>query len=128
MENVFRSRVLKQDFHKLSLLLGFAILFSCVGWSIYWYVAHRIALTQLQSTLARESREGRDWKCENLASGGFPFSIDIKCERPTITADTVVGPIVALKCTLLTAPEQLRPPPVLPRGGRESEGDDDDDP
>ena len=80
---------------KILFSASFAVIFLAVGWSIYWYVASRLAASELQATLVREARDGRTWSCENLRSGGYPLSIDIECERLTVRAQTAGGDLVA---------------------------------
>jgi hypothetical protein len=80
---------------KILFSMAFAVGFLAVGWSIYWYVASRLAASELRATLARETHDGRTWSCENLQSGGYPFSIDIECDRLTVRAQTGGGELVA---------------------------------
>ena len=80
---------------KIAYSTAFAVVFLAVGWSIYWLVASRLAASELQSTLAREARDGRIWSCENMRSGGYPLSIDIECGRLTVRAQTASGELVA---------------------------------
>ncbi len=80
---------------KLALSVLFAIVFLATGWSIFWYVAHRLALRELQETLGQEARAGRTWTCKSISSGGYPFSININCDGFSVTADAERGAIVA---------------------------------
>lgn len=80
---------------KLAYAFAFSAGFLAVGWSVYWYVAHRLALGELEATLAREARQGRAWSCDSTTSGGYPFSIEIDCDRFSVSADIDSGRIVA---------------------------------
>ena len=85
----------KRRVRSVAFLTLFAIAFLSLGWSAYWYAAHRMAISELQSALAFESREGRDWTCAKLLTGGYPFSVDFDCEGLVVTARIGERSIVA---------------------------------
>ncbi len=70
----------------VAFLTLFAIAFLSLGWSAYWYAAHRMAIGELRGGLAFETREGRDWACSKLLTGGYPFSVDFDCDGLVVTA------------------------------------------
>ncbi len=71
---------------KFGYAIAFFAGFLTIGWSIYWYVAHRLALGELEATLSREAGFGRTWSCGAMTSGGYPFSVEIDCDRFSVAA------------------------------------------
>ena len=88
-----------------AFLTAFACVFLAVGWSIFWFLAHRTALRELAHVIASERREGRDWSCGTMTSGGYPLAIEIDCDRPALKA-AVDGATttLALRRALVRAP------------------------
>lgn len=80
---------------KLASSLIFAIVFLAIGWSVFWYIAHRLALRELDAALAAEARVGRVWSCKTITPGGYPLSIDIGCDGFSVIADSDGRRIVA---------------------------------
>ncbi|MDE2363487.1 MAG: DUF2125 domain-containing protein [Hyphomicrobiales bacterium] len=78
-----------------ALLVLFSLVFLTVGWSIYWYVARRIAASELESALARESAQGRTWSCASLRTSGYPLAIEFTCDRLAVVAKTQGADFVA---------------------------------
>ena len=59
------------------LLLLFA------GLGGFWaYATWRVG-QELDTLLAREAAHGRQWDCPNRTIAGFPFRIEVSCDRPT---------------------------------------------
>jgi hypothetical protein len=83
----------------------FACVFLIVGWSAFWFLAHRSALRELKTVLSLEAAQGRDWSCGEMTSGGYPFAIEIDCEHPAFrsTADGMAA-TVDLRRALIRAP------------------------
>ena len=87
------------------LLTLAAALFLAVGWSVFWYVAHRSAMGELDRWLAAEAADGRTWACAQLRSGGYPIAIEIDCDQPTLkVADGPETSTAALAHALVRAP------------------------
>jgi hypothetical protein len=53
-------------------------------WSGFWFFAASRAKTVMDGFMQREAQRGRDWVCPNRSSGGFPFRIEIRCDRPQL--------------------------------------------
>lgn len=68
-------------------LFLFALLFLAAGWSAYWYVATRAAMRELRVQIDREARGGREWSCSRMTTGGYPMSVEIDCDSPTLRAN-----------------------------------------
>jgi hypothetical protein len=56
----------------------------CALWSAFWYYSAGKAGQIADGFIARESERGREWVCPNRALGGFPFRLEISCQRPQL--------------------------------------------
>jgi hypothetical protein len=103
-----RSREIRRrsKFRTAGLLALFACGFLFLGWSIFWAVAHRAAVSELDFWLTRESASGRVWACGAMTTGGYPFSIDIECDRPSLrlasNQDSITAGHASIKAPLYT--------------------------
>lgn len=61
----------------LLALVGIAI----VGWSAAWYYAAGQAQEVLEGWRAREAKSGRIFDCGSQSVGGYPFRIEVACNR-----------------------------------------------
>ncbi len=52
-----------------------------VVWSLFWYVAARETESLLQAWIEREKSVDRLWSCSDRQISGYPFKIDISCEK-----------------------------------------------
>ncbi|MFT4098040.1 MAG: DUF2125 domain-containing protein [Rhodoblastus sp.] len=73
-------------------LLVFACVFLTIGWSIYWYVAQRLALGEFHAQIAREAQHGRFWSCASVESKGYPLAVSIDCDAPKLRIEYRTGP------------------------------------
>jgi hypothetical protein len=94
---------------RLWLYLPFAALMVlALGWTGLWfYGRHRIG-QELDNQFARQASLGRVWSCPDRRIGGYPFRIEISCEKPTFAADrgqngAVAGTLGRLSVTAQTA-------------------------
>src|SRR6478672_8972301 len=51
----------------------------------FWAFATWRAGAEMDSWLEREARLGRQWTCPNRQIGGFPFRIEVICDKPTFS-------------------------------------------
>ena len=56
----------------------------CAIWTIVWFVMARGAERVADGFMAREAARGRDWICPNRDLVGFPFRIELRCEKPQL--------------------------------------------
>ncbi|MFD1331866.1 DUF2125 domain-containing protein [Methylopila musalis] len=61
----------------LALLLGAAV------WSAFWWYAAGRAEQAADAFMAREAAKGRVYACGERTVGGYPFRIELRCERPS---------------------------------------------
>ena len=76
------------------LLIVIPLIISVV-WCGLWFGASRLSVGYLQSWNNREEALGRTWSCENIQTGGFPFSFTLTCLKPALKANLKSGPINA---------------------------------
>lgn len=65
----------------LVLLLLFA------GLGVFWAFMTWRAGHEIDRMLVREAAHGRDWTCPNRTIGGFPFRIEISCDKPSFAGE-----------------------------------------
>src|SRR5689334_16162613 len=51
----------------------------------FWAFASWRAGLEIDAWLDREARLGRTWTCPNRTIGGFPFRIEVTCDRPSFS-------------------------------------------
>ncbi len=57
-----------------------------VAWSGFWVFVKGKVETTLDSAMAREAGNGRNWVCAERSVGGFPFRIEVRCGALTLTS------------------------------------------
>lgn len=62
----------------LPLLLFFVLILIC---SVGWFIVRNNAVKSVDAWIVSEQQQGRDWLCENRQVTGFPFRIEISCEK-----------------------------------------------
>ena len=60
-------------------LVLFVIL--AVGWSWLWYYAAGKAEATIEGWRAREAKSGRVYSCDSQSVGGYPFRIEVNCDK-----------------------------------------------
>jgi hypothetical protein len=80
-----------------------AVIFICIGWSIFWRIAADATESGINDWFAQERAAGRVWTCADRTVSGFPFRIEVRCLKPTfagpatgVRVDGSVGDIVAV--------------------------------
>lgn len=57
--------------------------------AVFWFWSVRTADAQIDAWIAREAALGRQWTCPGRSMGGFPFRIEVRCQKPRFArADT----------------------------------------
>lgn len=72
----------------LLILLG-------IAWSGFWYVAAGKADEAVEAWIAREAAHGRVYACGTKQVVGYPFRIELICDKPTARLPGDGGPVVA---------------------------------
>lgn len=76
---------------RLVLVVSTAVV--VVGWCILWVFAAWTTVADLEDWAAQEHLVGRNWSCADRRFGGFPFHIELTCDKPSFqggVGDTVV--------------------------------------
>ena len=60
-----------------------ALAVGIVLWSVFWVYAQRRTRAEVEGWLALERQAGREWRCPDLAVGGYPFRIALTCPSPS---------------------------------------------
>ena len=92
------------------LLLGFVGVLAA-GWTIVWMRARDEVQTRFDALLVAEAKAGRQHQCLGRQIGGYPFHIEITCDKPILRGSTVKGELVV-------SAQQLKPwrwftPPII---------------
>lgn len=72
-----------------AIVLIVAVVFGFVvaGWSLFWFLAAQQTETLLEAWTKREKSVDRTWTCPNRQIRGFPFKIEIICEKPGFSGE-----------------------------------------
>jgi hypothetical protein len=71
----------------LILALIFALLIA--GWSLFWFLAAQQTEALLDAWTKREKSVDRIWTCPNRRIAGYPFGIEIICEKPGFSGEVL---------------------------------------
>ena len=55
------------------------------AWSCYWYLGHSGQKLAFERWQAHEARAGREFHCDDVSHGGFPFRFEMTCGNPRMT-------------------------------------------
>lgn len=79
------------------------------GWSAVWYFAARQAQVTIDGWRARETKAGRDYFCGAQTVGGYPFRIEVTCDRPTAVFHAINPPLEIAAAGILMAAQIYQP-------------------
>jgi hypothetical protein len=86
----------------LAIVLG-------AGWSWLWHYAAGKAEATIDGWKAREARAGRIYTCGSQSLGGFPFRIEVRCDRAVAELKSLQPPIMLNARNLLVSAEIWQP-------------------
>jgi hypothetical protein len=69
-----------------------ALVILAAGWCAMWYYAAAAANRTLGAWIEREAAAGRSYSCASEAISGFPFSIQVHCQRPAAAINSTQPP------------------------------------
>jgi hypothetical protein len=69
------------------LLVSLGVLMA--GWSLFWFVAAQQAEALLDAWTKHEKSVDRIWSCPNRQIGGYPFKIEIICDKPGFSGEVL---------------------------------------
>lgn len=96
------------------ILLPVVLLFLiAVLWSGAWFWAAHYAGTMVDRFLAHEAAAGRRYACAERHIGGYPFRIEIRCDKPTADIAAAGGPLQASAESFLAVAQVYDPNHVI---------------
>ena len=93
-------------------ILLFIVLALVAGWTGFWKFACGKALETIEDWRAREAKAGRIYNCGSQTVGGYPFRIEVNCERASALFRSNQPP-VELKASSLVVLAQVYQPGLL---------------
>ena len=97
----------RRNRHYIALIILFAVLFG--GWSWLWYYAAGKAETVIEGWRAREAKSGRVYTCGSQAVGGYPFRIEVNCNRASALFRGSQPPVEIKSSGILIAAQIYQP-------------------
>ena len=94
--------------------IGTLILFLALvgGWSYLWYYATGKAEVAIDGWRAREAKAGRIYTCGSQSIGGYPFRIEVSCDKAAAVFRSNQPP-VEIKTSSILVTAQLYQPTLL---------------
>ena len=94
--------------------IGTLVLFVALvgGWSWFWSFAAGKAETTVDAWRAREAKAGRIYKCGSQTVGGYPFRIEVECDKASALFRSNQPP-VELKTAHILAAVQVYDPTLM---------------
>jgi hypothetical protein len=93
-------------------ILLFIVLALVAGWTGFWKFASVKAQEAIEDWRAREAKAGRIYNCGSQTVGGYPFRIEVNCERASALFRSNHPP-VELKASSLVVLAQVYQPGLL---------------
>ena len=93
-------------------ILLFIVLALVAGWTGFWKFAFDKAQEAIEGWRAREAKAGRIYNCGSQTVGGYPFRIEVNCERASALFRSNQPP-VELKASSLVVLAQVYQPGLL---------------
>ncbi len=104
------SRRRGRRYRYIGTLLLFVVL--AAGWSWFWFYAAGKAEITVDAWRAREAKAGRVYSCGSQTVGGYPFRIEVDCDKAAAVFRTDQHPL-QLKTTRILAAAQIYDPTLL---------------
>ena len=91
--------------------IGTLILFLALvgGWSYLWYYATGKAEVAIDGWRAREAKAGRIYTCGSQSIGGYPFRIEVTCDKAAAVFRSNQPPVEIKTSSILVAAELYQP-------------------
>ena len=103
MERPARPRIWRY----IVLLILIAALFG--GWSWLWYQAADKAQVAIDGWRAREAKAGRVYACDSQTLGGYPFRIEVNCDKASALFSSNQPPVEVKASGILIAAQIYQP-------------------
>ena len=103
-----RSRSARGRKHRyIGMLVLFLVLAG--GWSYLWYYATGKAEVAIDGWRAREAKAGRIYTCGSQSIGGYPFRIEVTCDKAAAVFRSNQPPVEIKTSSILVAAELYQP-------------------
>ena len=91
--------------------IGTLILFLALvgGWSYLWYYATGKAEVAIDGWRAREAKAGRIYTCGSQSIGGYPFRIEVSCDKAAAVFRSNQPPVEIKTSSILVAAQLYQP-------------------
>ena len=91
--------------------IGTLILFLALvgGWSYLWYYATGKAEVAIDRWRAREAKAGRIYTCGSQSIGGYPFRIEVSCDKAAAVFRSNQPPVEIKTSSILVAAQLYQP-------------------
>jgi hypothetical protein len=90
-------------------ILLFLVLALIAGWSAFWKFAAGKAETAIEGWRAREAKAGRVYACGSQTVGGYPFRIEVYCDRASALFQSNQPPVEVKTDSLLVTAQIYQP-------------------
>ncbi|HLA20227.1 MAG TPA: DUF2125 domain-containing protein [Pseudolabrys sp.] len=97
----------RRNRHYIALIILFAVLFG--GWSWLWTYAASKAEAAIEGWRAREAKSGRVFTCGSQTIGGYPFRIEVNCNRASALIRSNQPPVEIKSSGILIAAQIYQP-------------------
>jgi hypothetical protein len=91
------------------VILVFVVLAVIAGWTGFWKFASDRAQQTIDGWRAREAKSGRIYDCGSQRVGGFPFRIEVTCDRASAVFRSNEPPIELKADSLLVVAQVYQP-------------------
>ena len=106
------SQPLRRPVGRRYAILLFIVLVLIAGWTGFWKFAAGKAQSAIDGWRSREAQAGRIYDCASQSVGGFPFRIEVNCDRASAVFRSNQPP-VELKAESLVVLAQVYQPGLL---------------
>lgn len=89
------------------------VLVLALCWSAFWFYSAQRAERDLDAWVAREAQSGRIYTCAGRSIGGYPFRLEVRCERPAVEFREAAGPTTVRAQDLVAVGQIYTPDLVL---------------
>lgn len=105
MERPYSTR--RRSWRYIALLILIAALFG--GWSWLWHYSADTAAATVEGWRAREAKAGRIYACGSQTVGGYPFRIEVNCDRASALFSSNQPPVEIKAPSILVAAQIYQP-------------------
>src|SRR5215467_2550629 len=87
----------------------FSVVFAAVAWTAFWKFAAGKAEQTIHGWRAREAEAGRIYACGSQTVGGYPFRIEVDCDRASAVFQSNQPPVEVKTDRVLVTAQVYQP-------------------